>query len=155
MCNLNDSIAMIWWQTITFSLWRTGTFIRPFTQCMIPPITDLFNILLTGLLMLFVGYVGYSAGHRWFKTFGSHQFGSKFKAQLSIVAVVFITGLMGDPLLAAVQNTTSGLTLLQQFGVVLFVSRVATNGLVPEWTLVDNESMAMYAISGVAVMFGG
>lgn len=100
--------------------------------------------------MLFIGYVAYSTGHRFFKPIGSSEFGSKIAAQSTLIILVFITGFVGDPVLAAVRNGTTGWTLIQQLGIVLIVSRVATNGLIPEWTHTDAESLVMYGVGGLA-----
>lgn len=116
---------------------------------------DLTNTLLSGFVMLFIGLLAYETGYRWFKPFGDHRFTSKNGAQVTLILFVFATGLIADPVFTIVKSGTTGLSNVQQLGIILVVSRIAANAVVPNWVHEDATSVLMYLIGGVMVVFGG
>lgn len=115
---------------------------------------DLTNILLSGFVMLFIGLIAYETGYRWFKPFGDHRFTSKNGAQVTLILFVFATGLIADPVFTLVKNGTTGLSNVQQLGIILVASRVAANAVVPNWVHEDGTSLLMYLIGGAMVIVG-
>lgn len=110
--------------------------------------------ILQGLVLTVIGLFAYSTGYRWFKSIGNHEFDSKEVAQATLVGLLLITGVIGDPIMQAIQGSTSGWTEAQQIGIVLIASRAVVNMLVEHWTFTDEKSIVIYAIGGAMFYFG-
>ena len=118
---------------------------------------NIFTKITQGAIIAILGGMIYTTGHRYFRTGMANEFDSKTTAQITVLAILFGSGIAGPVLLQWVDQAsiTMGLTLYGQFGVILIISRLYANSLVPNWTNTDSTSIFMYVFGGMLVASNG
>jgi zinc transporter ZupT len=119
---------------------------------MATPFDNVVATILQGVVVTAIGLVVYQTGYRWFKNIGSNQFSSKEGAQVTIVAFLFATGFLSDPIFQTLQSLTLGWDMIQEIGIVAIASRVLVNGMVSHWRPDDSLSILIYIV-GAAMFF--
>ena len=119
---------------------------------MASPFDNVVATILQGIAITAIGLVVYQTGYRWFKNIGSNQFTSKEGAQVTIVAFLFATGFLSEPIFQNLQSLTLGWDIVQEIGIVAIASRVLVNGMVSHWRPDDTLSILIY-IAGTAMFF--
>lgn len=119
---------------------------------MATPFDNVVATILQGVAVTSIGLVVYQTGYRWFKNIGSNQFSSKEGAQVTIVAFLFATGFLSEPIFQTLQSLTLGWDMIQEIGIVAIASRVLVNGMVSHWRLDDSLSILIYIV-GTAMFF--
>lgn len=107
--------------------------------------------ILQGVAITILGLLAYKTGYRWFKSFGSNEFKSKEAAQGTLVAFLFISGFVSEPIFQTLYSLTIGLDFLQQIGLVGVTSRFLVNRMVKNWTDTDLRSSLMYVVGSVLI----
>jgi zinc transporter ZupT len=102
--------------------------------------------ILQGVVVTAIGLVVYQTGYRWFKNIGNNQFSSKEEAQVTIVALLFATGFLSEPIFQTIQSLTLGWDMIQEIGIVAIASRVLVNGMVSHWQPDDSLSILVYFV---------
>lgn len=119
---------------------------------MVSPFDNVVATILQGVTVTAIGLVAYQTGYRWFKYIGSNQFSSKEAAQITVVAFLFVIGLLSEPIFQTLQSLTQGWDIIQEIGVIAVTSRLLVNGMVSNWRQDDSVSILIYII-GVGMFF--